>query len=83
MSASWEMQCKAPAQMHFIIAGIITNDSLDMWDSCLLGVGRISSCLSCTFYLGYFSNASYSVWKNGDKFTAFMGVYTMIDLMIP
>lgn len=62
MSASWEMQCKAPAQMHFIIAVIITEDSLEMWDF-LLGVGRISLFLPCIFPLPYFSNACHSVWK--------------------
>lgn len=83
MSASWEMQCKAPAQMHFIIAAIITDDSLEMWDSCLLGAGRISLFLLCMFHLCYFSNASYSVWKYRGKFPAFIGAYTMIDLTIP
>lgn len=63
MSASWEMQRKAPAQTHFIIAVIITDDSIEMCDSCLLGVGRISLFLPCTFCLHYFFNACQSVWK--------------------
>lgn len=63
MSASWEMQCKAPAQMHFIIAVIITDYSLEMWDSCFWGVGRISLFLPCMFRLHYFSDACQSVWK--------------------
>lgn len=78
------MQCKAPAQMHFIIAVIITEDSLEMWDSVCWGWGGFPCFSSAYFpYLTFLMPAIVSGRNYGDKFTAFMGAYTVMDLTTP
>lgn len=63
MSASWEMQQKAPTQMHFIITIITDNPLRDVGFFFCWGWGVLASFPLSTFHLHYFCNAWHSIWK--------------------
>jgi len=71
--------------MHFIIIIIITEESLEMWDSCSVGGGEGVFFFSPPHFT-YITSLMPTVISGrnyGNKFTASMGAYTMMDLVIP
>lgn len=62
INASWEMQHKAPAQMHFIII-TITEESSEAWDFCFVGDVYVFFFPPSMFPVHYFSNAWRRIWK--------------------
>lgn len=80
------MQQKAPTQMHFIITIITDNPLRDVGFFFCWGWGGFPSFLSLPPHFTYIASVMPDIVSGrnyANKFTAFMGAYTMMNLMIP